>query len=365
MVTVLCIFPRFYIGGVSKALSFVANTCDNAGMDVHCISCSSEPETILLNKNIHRYTVDLKEKSTGFNKILNRFSFMLKLRSKIRRIKPDVIIVFLPDLTKAVVYDTIGLSIPIIGSERGNPLLHSNKLLDKYRWVFNKCAAVVFQTQAARDVYGLETINSIIPNPAISRNTQQKERRVRSGNNIITVSRLSEEKNIVGLIRAFGLASSHIPSSKLIIYGDGPQQVELEELVATLGLNERVCFAGNVKDFTEQDDNSSIFVLNTLSEGMPNALIEAMIAGYSCICTDCPIGAPKWLSDNGRRVKLVPVKDDVALSKAIIEVSNNKEIAKSLSENSKEIIELLNPERIGKQWLDLINFVVNGCDGNN
>lgn len=357
---VLCIFPRFYTGGVSKALSFVANTCDEAGMDVHCISCSSEPETILLNKTIHKYTVDLKERSKGFIKIVNRLSFMCKLRSKVRKIKPSLIIVFRPDLTKAVVYDTIGLRIPIISSERGNPLLHSTQLLDKYRWVFNRCSAVVFQTQAARDVYGLETKTSIIPNPAITRNNQIHDLRVRSGNNIITVSRLSEEKNIEGLIRAFGLAKFNLPTCKLIIYGDGPQQVELEQLVDNLGLKESVCFAGNVKDFTEMEDSSSIFVLNTLSEGMPNALIEAMIAGYSCICTDCPIGAPRWLSDNGRRVKLVPVKDDIALSRAIIEVANNKEIARELSVNSRELIDILNPERIGRQWIDLINEVVNG-----
>lgn len=55
---VLCLFPRFYTGGVTKALSFVANTCDEAGMEVHCVSMTSEPETIHLNKGIKRYTID-------------------------------------------------------------------------------------------------------------------------------------------------------------------------------------------------------------------------------------------------------------------------------------------------------------------
>ena len=126
-----------------------------------------------------------------------------------------------------------------------------------------------------------------------------------------------------------------------------------------LGINNQVLFAGNVNDFTQQNDDASIFVLNTLSEGMPNALIEAMVAGYACICTDCPIGAPRWLSDNGRRVKLVPVKDDIALSNAILEIATNREMADNLAKNALEIKELLSPERISKMWLNLISEVIN------
>lgn len=355
---VLFLFPRFYIGGVSKALSFVANKCAEADMNVYCISMSSQPETVHFNESISREIIDIKEMSKGLLRFYNRLSFMYRLRKRIKQISPDVILVFRADLVKAVVYDTIGLHIPIIGSERGNPLLYGN-LLKNYRKVFERCAAIVYQTEAAKNVYDVATKSVIIPNPAVSHLGNSSVRQIRKGRNIVSVGRLSKEKNFIGLIKAYSKVYDKLSDRKLIIYGDGPQESELRSLVKDLHLEERIIFGGNVKDFTSMRDDSSIFVLNTLSEGMPNALIEAMIAGYACICTDCPIGAPSWLSDNGRRVKLVPVNDNEELANALVDIANNESKAVSLAYNASEIIEILHPDRIGEKWVLLIDEIKN------
>lgn len=353
----LCLFPRFYTGGVSKSLSFVANTCDEAGMEVYCVSLTSEPETIHLNEGIYRYTIDTERRNSKVKYLVNKVFFLLRFRSFVSRIKPDVIVVFRPDLAKAVQYSLIGKKIPIIGSERGNPMIHGERL-KKYRKVFEKCSAVVFQTEAAREAYNISVKYAIIPNPAVSRVNGDNKSSIRSGRNIVTVSRLSSEKNIEGILRAFSMIRDQLDGRKLILYGDGPQQEKLEQLANNLHIVDDVIFAGNVKDFTQQNDEASIFVLNTLSEGMPNALIEAMLAGYSCICTDCPIGAPRWLSDNERRVRLVPVKDDIALSEAILEISKDEKRKKSLATNALEVRELLAPRKISELWLNLIKEVL-------
>lgn len=354
---VVCLFPRFYTGGVSKALSFVANTCDNAGMEVHCVSMTSEPETIQLNKGIHRYTIDTERRESKIKYVIFKSLFLFRFRHLVSTVKPDVIIVFRPDLTKAVQYSLRGMKIPVIGSERGNPYVHGERL-NQYRKVMTKCTAIVFQTEAAREAYNIDVKYAIIPNPAVYRVYEGKVRTIRSGRNLISVSRLSEEKNIEGMLRAFAMVKEQLDGRKLILYGDGPQQDELEKLACELNIDKDVVFAGNVKDFTEQDDDSSIFVLNTLSEGMPNALIEAMLAGYACICTDCPIGAPRWLSDNERRVKLVPVKDDKALSEAMVEIALDKEKAVRLATNALEVRDVLDPKRVGGLWLNLIKEVL-------
>lgn len=354
---VLCLFPRFYIGGVSKALGFVANTCDEAGMEVHCVSMTTEPETIILNNGIFRYHIDTEKGNSKVISLLCKIKFLICFRFLIMRLKPDVIVVFRPDLTKAVLYSLCGLSIPVISSERGNPLLYGNRLKTYFK-VFSHCSAVVFQTEAAREVYNLSVKTAIIPNPAVSRNNTDRVKSIRRGPNIITVSRLSREKNIEGLLYAFALVKAQLVGRKLIIYGDGPQEDELRNLAIKLGIKDDVVFAGNVCDFANQDDNASIFVLNTLSEGMPNALIEAMLSGYACICTDCPIGAPRWLSDNERRVKLVPVKNNQELGNALLEVALDEGKSKQLAQNALEIRELLDPKRIGNLWLGLINEVL-------
>ena len=308
---------------------------------------------------IIRHTIDTERRDSKVEYIINKTLFLIRFRRLVSKVKPDIVIVFRPDLAKAVLYSLKGMNIPVIGSERGNPLAHGEKL-NQYREVMEKCSAVVFQTEAAREAYHISVKYAIIPNPAVSRVNGGKDVSIRNGRNLITVSRLSAEKNIEGLLRAFAQVVEQLDGRKLILYGDGPQQEELEKLSAELKIDENVVFAGNVKDFTEQEDNASIFVLNTLSEGMPNALIEAMLAGYACICTDCPVGAPRWLSDNERRVKLVPVKDDKRLGEAMLEVALNKEMADDLATTALEVRDLLDPKRIGKLWLKLIKEVIDG-----
>ena len=355
---VLFVFPRFHIGGVSKSLSFVANICHEHGMNVHCVSMSVEPETIYLNKEIHRYTLDLHEHSKGLKRIFYRVLLMIRLRHLIYKIRPNLIIVYKPDLVKALVYNTVGLNIPIIGSERGNPIEYGERF-KLYKWAYNHCAATVFQTEAASNYYKLRTKSVIIPNPAFFRSNNNSESKSKDGLNIVSDGRLSEEKNFAGLIKAFNLCKNEIKDSKLIIYGDGPEFGKLQSLIKEKGLENRVLLPGYTQDFTKQDDKAGVFVLNSLTEGMPNALIEAMIAGYACISTDCPIGGPAWLSDNGRRVRLVPIKDDESLSKALCEVVNNRDRAKQLSIKAQEIKEILHPTRIADQWISLINEVLN------
>ena len=354
---VLCLFPRFYIGGVSKALGFVANCCVSEGWDVYCVSMTSEPETIQLDENIHRITIDIRENSRGLRKMIWRLFFMLRLRLKIWQIKPDVIIVFRGDLLKAILYATKGMCIPIIGSERGNPLSHGKKL-EEYRRFFGRCDAVVFQTEMAKDIYRIQAKSIVIPNPGIDRTGRFWVEKLHSGPNIVSAGRLSEEKNFVGLINAFAMNKELLTGHKLIIYGDGPERDKLEKQIEELGLTDTVFLAGNVKDFTLEEDNSGIFVLNSLHEGMPNALIEAMVTGYACLATDCPVGAPHWLSDNNRRIRLVPVADDKSLGDALVEIVKNESLAEILRANAKEIIEVINPERIRQMWINLIKEVV-------
>ena len=356
---VLCLFPRFYIGGVSKALGFVANCCVAEGWDVYCVSMTSESETIRLDKSVRRITIDIREDSRGFRKLFWRAVFMARLRLKIWEIRPDVIVVFRGDLLKAILYATAGMRIPVIGSERGNPLSHGVKM-EEYRRYFGHCAAVVFQTEMAKEIYSIPVKSVVIPNPGISRTEQSLAMKLHDGKNIVSAGRLSEEKNFSGLINAFAMNRERLLGRKLIIYGEGPERNKLEGQIERLGLRGRVVLAGNVKDFTSLADDSGIFVLNSLHEGMPNALIEAMVAGYACVATDCPAGAPQWLSDGGRRIQLVPVSDDKALGRALVEVATDERMAMTLRGNAKEIVEIIDPKRIGEMWTELIKEVAHG-----
>lgn len=356
---IVCVFPSLNIGGAEKALSFVANCCEQSGKDVHAIYLYDTPQSIQLNSGITKELISSRRKGNGFELAISKLCFLLKFRSRIKKIKPDLIIVFQSDNTKAVVYSTLGLDIPIIGSERNDPTKFNKKLVSRYRWAYNRCDAVVYQLQGAMDFFKAGRRQIVIPNPAVSRLNGEAIKHNTDKGNIVSAGRLCKQKNFELLINAYQDAIPSLGDRKLIIYGEGELKVSLQNLIKKNGLESRILLPGNVQDFTRIDDGGSIFVLSSIREGIPNALIEAMISGYACISTDCSPGGPAWLSDNGRRVCIVPMNDVKAMTQAMVKVANDEEYRSQLIANSKEIIELCNPERIGKMWIDLINEVMN------
>ena len=129
---------------------------------------------------------------------------------------------------------------------------------------------------------------------------------------IVTVGRLSHEKGQSDLIRAF---SSVRERARLVIVGDGPDRPSLERFTRTLGLERSVIFAGmrtNVAPFYAMAD---VFVLPSLSEGSPNALLEAMACSLPIVATRVG-GVPEIVSD-GTTALLVPPRQPLAMAGAI------------------------------------------------
>jgi glycosyltransferase involved in cell wall biosynthesis len=97
-----------------------------------------------------------------------------------------------------------------------------------------------------------------------------------------TVAALRVEKNIGRLLRAFAL----LPAGRLVIVGDGPERPALEALAASLGVAERVRFAGHHQDTAPFYAGFDVFALSSDTEQMPLSVIEAMASGLPVVSTD-------------------------------------------------------------------------------
>jgi glycosyltransferase involved in cell wall biosynthesis len=105
--------------------------------------------------------------------------------------------------------------------------------------------------------------------------------RVRFG----TVARLVDVKDQATLIRAFQRFQKIYPHAELHLLGDGPLKTKLESLSKQLEVDQSVIFHGasdNVAGFLSELD---VFVLSSLSEGLPIAILEAMSAGLPIVST--------------------------------------------------------------------------------
>jgi len=129
----------------------------------------------------------------------------------------------------------------------------------------------------------------------------------------ISVGRLVPVKAYDVLIDAFALAASRVSGLSLQIVGDGPLLNVLREKVRVAGLDDRVSFAGAVPDPERLLADADLFVMSSMSEGLPVAVLEAMAAGLPVIATRVG-GVPEvlssregWLCEPGRADSLAEV----------------------------------------------------------
>jgi len=102
----------------------------------------------------------------------------------------------------------------------------------------------------------------------------------------LVVSRLSQKKNHQRIIDAFQRLVKTAPDSELAIVGTGPLEVELKIQAEALGLASRVHFLGFRKDIDDILRASDVFVMPSLREGLPLALLEAMASSLPVITSD-------------------------------------------------------------------------------
>jgi glycosyltransferase involved in cell wall biosynthesis len=133
---------------------------------------------------------------------------------------------------------------------------------------------------------------------------------------ILGVGRLDVLKDFSTLVRAFSLVRSE-QTCRLVILGDGPDRGNLESVVRQLGLEGDVLLAGFVSNPFAWMRRARVFVSSSLTEGCPNALMQALACGVPVVSTDC-IGGSAEVLENGKWGRLVATRDVGAMAAAIV-----------------------------------------------
>lgn len=134
---------------------------------------------------------------------------------------------------------------------------------------------------------------------------------------IVSVGRLSPEKNQLLLLDAFARVAGRV-DAELVILGEGRLRGRLENRVAELGLEERVSLPGFVNDPYPVYRSADLFVLASDFEGFGNVIVEALACGVPVVSTDCPAG-PREILRGGEFGALVPCGDAAALAEAMLD----------------------------------------------
>ena len=134
---------------------------------------------------------------------------------------------------------------------------------------------------------------------------------------VLSVGRLSQEKDYATLLRAFAEVVRSRPA-RLVILGEGSERENLLELASRLGVSQRVALPGfDINPFAYMS-KAGVFVLSSRYEGFPNTLAQAMACGVPVVSTDCRSG-PREILEDGKWGPLVPVGDWRGMANAIVE----------------------------------------------
>ena len=154
---------------------------------------------------------------------------------------------------------------------------------------------------------------------------------------IISVGRFAPEKGHRYLIKALNTLNREEVAWRCTFLGEGDLETELRALTEAYGLSERVAFPGFCEDVFSVLLTADVFVLPSLHESSPNALIEAMGTGMPCIASD--VGGIVDLIEDGKNGIRVPAQDPAALASALHRILTEPDFASQLGRNARTTIQ--------------------------
>ena len=153
---------------------------------------------------------------------------------------------------------------------------------------------------------------------------------------VVFVGRHVKVKGIDVLLRAW--AQVRRPDGvRLVLAGNGPERIVLQDLAHELGLDEAVEFPGNVDDVPRLLATAGLYVQASHQEGLPNAVLEAMASGLAVVATS--VSGHEDVVEHGRTGLLVPPDDPVSLARAIQALLGDAGLRRRMGEAAREAIE--------------------------
>ena len=342
-------------GGAERVTANIANYMVAKGNEITILTMTDIKETYKIDKRIRIVPLILQKERK--NIIYNYYLRYKKLGNYIQKSKQDCYIVMLPITIILMLLQRNKITAKVIVSERNDPSKYN--IIEKFfmQILKGRADAWVFQTEEAARWYQLKKDTYIIPN-AINPIFLEKRIETAKEKTIVTVGRLTKQKNTALIIKAFVLLSQEFPDYQLFIYGEGELLSKCERLVADNGIADKVRFCGYVSDIENKIAKASLFVLGSNYEGIPNALIEAMALGVPCISTNCPVGGPRSVIKNNVNGMLVECGDIKGMYQAMKKVLSDNNFALMLSKNAISVRESLNPKVIYNKWELIIKKTV-------
>jgi len=241
--------------------------------------------------------------------------------------KGDILLGFLPRFLR---------KLPLVSTVHGWTAVERFSKLWLYEWADKmslKCAdAICVLNETMRSLAPIRSLDHekvhVVINgiPELDTTTLPVDEVTRfclGGYTVASIGRLSPEKGYEHLIRSFSMLHSYHPDARLLIVGEGSEREHLDALICSLGLKGIIMLPGYRDDAWRYLTYCRLFVLPSITEGLPITLLEAMQVGIPIIATRVG-GVPSVITHEEHGI-LIPPGNHVILGEVMLSMYRGNE----------------------------------------
>ena len=344
MVRVLHLVPSFRRRGAEVFASELIGSLEKAGVKGQLLSLFPTVDELGVTTRFAAKHLPASSSPLGVIKAL---------RDEIRTLRPDIILAHGGQPLKfaalargrasktLIVYRKIGLTDQWLGGSRFFKLLFQ-------RWLMMQADTIISLggnlSQELVDLFGVNNAKiRLIPNaidaarfqltPGTRDRVRQELALAPNAPVMISVGALAWEKNQFVMLRTFQAIKREFSEAVLLLVGDGPERSKLEQQAIDLGVADSVKFLGVRSDVPDLLAAADLFLLTSLTEGVPGVLIEAGMAGLPCVTWD--VAGAKEVVLDGTTGYVTPYKDEAKFTEAICSLITNLPLARNMGEAAK------------------------------
>jgi glycosyltransferase involved in cell wall biosynthesis len=340
-------------GGAQRVLSVISDELIRLGYTVTILSYHDCPAAYEINSSVKNMSVIHENGRSLIKNVLWIHRYFKK--------NADIVVSFMAPFNVMAVIARFGIKVPLLVADRNDPrFVPEKKILRLIRDALYRCAdGVIVQTTHNKDYFSkkVQEKSIVIFNPVDLKREKGSAITTEKKKEIVSVGRVMPQKNQEMLLEAFSRVYAKHPEYSLVIYGDASNTVQKDVLlgiISEMKMEQAVSIPGSVRDVINRIASAEMFILSSLYEGMPNALIEAMCVGLPCISTK--VSGATDLIDDGRNGFLIDVGDVDALTERMLCLIENPDLREACANEAVKINDKLEVHKIIKEWVDYISL---------
>lgn len=294
--------------------------------------------------------------------------FWLNLRRLIARVRPALVISFLPSANTVALLSSLGKSTKVLCTNHGLP---SADYESPKRWDQNpvdrflrkrmlwRAAGITVLFPSYRDYFGrrlkprVHAIPNFLEAPYFERDAAVTPKR-----RIVASGRLNWEKNYACLIEAFAQLAKIRTDFELWIYGEGDERTSLEALVAQHDLSSRVFLPGHEPDLRERLREAYVFCHPALFEGFALSVAEALSQGVPAVAfSDCS-GVNEYVVHEKNGLLVERAAGAPGLAQALLRLMDDASLRERLGARAPRSVEGFRPEVVLERWEQVISSLL-------